>query len=168
MSGAYWLRCFLRVSNDSTYTYSCQVCEGVGNGGSPRSPLRHTDSHHHRHHHHHRVSSARGLRSNFQTCLNDHRKWNVRSYYRPLLEKWFWRTEAKGNRHWRYVMTWNTLELVWTNHSSAKEIDQNEICVCVCVCVCVWTQLVQLGILKICLQSHVAFPSINSGHLKSK
>lgn len=58
-------------TDDSTYTYSCQVCEGAGNGGSPRSPLRHSDSHHH---HHPRVSSARGLRSNFQTCLNDHRK----------------------------------------------------------------------------------------------
>lgn len=44
-----------------------------------------TDSRHH-HHHHHRVSSARGLSSNFWTCLNDHRKWNVLSYYRPCLE----------------------------------------------------------------------------------
>lgn len=46
-----------------------------------------TDSHHHHHyHHHHKVSSAKGLRSNFQTSLNDHRKWNVRSHYQPLLE----------------------------------------------------------------------------------
>lgn len=71
-----------KCRDDSTYTYSCQVCEGVENGGSPRSPLIHTDSHHH---HHRRVSSARGLRSNFWTCLNDHRKWNVTFYYQPPL-----------------------------------------------------------------------------------
>lgn len=61
MSGAYWLRGFLQVCrDDSTYTYSCQVyVKGAENGGSPRCPLRHTDSHHH--HHHHRVSSANGI-----------------------------------------------------------------------------------------------------------
>lgn len=64
-----------KCRDDSTYTYSCQVCEGFGNGGSPRSPLRHTDSHHQQQRQQRRrVSSARRLRSNFQTCLNDHRK----------------------------------------------------------------------------------------------
>lgn len=94
------------VGDDSTYTYSCQVCEGAGNGGSPRCPLRHTDSHHHCHHHHHRVSSARGLRSNFQTCLNDHRIWNVSILLwatacvkQKKKKKTVWRTSAKGKRH---------------------------------------------------------------------
>ena len=109
----------------------------------------------------------RGLRSNFQTCLNDHRKWNVRSYYHTLLLVWRGKKglEDRSKGDPTLLLSDDLKHFGVCLHKSLilKEIDQNEgclwmcvcregvQCVCECVCVCEWKKMLQ-GILNNFLQ----------------